>query len=152
MRYLFLLLTSTVAITTASHAAKAPDVASLNAVSGSVLVNAGEGFVAVPEGQPLALKAGDKIFVRDNSTATVAFADCAVALTEPTLFTVTAEAPCLNGSLPDQAVRITPTAGHEDRLAAQARVVGMGVSAAVLIGAGFVLIDALSNNENDPAS
>jgi hypothetical protein len=133
-------------------AATAVQAANLSDVSGEVLVNTGEGYVAVAAEQPVTLKPGDKILVRENSFATVSFEKCAVALSQPTVFTVTKKQPCeKSASLPHQSLVISPTATDAGGLASEAAFVSKAVSAAIIVGAGAVLIDALGN-DNDPIS
>jgi hypothetical protein len=70
-------------------------VAQVGDFHGKVLVNQGEGFV--PVSGPLALKAGDTVMIGEESFATVSYNECAVSLTEPTVFTVGEKAPCAKG-------------------------------------------------------
>lgn len=70
-------------------------VAQVGNFHGKVLVNQGEGFV--PVSGPLALKAGDTVMIGEQSFATVSYGECSVALTSPTVFSVTKAAPCAKG-------------------------------------------------------
>ena len=70
-------------------------IAQLGDAHGKVLVNHGKGFVAVTGAADLNI--GDRIMIGDQSFATVSFAGCTVSLSEPTVFTVTKNAPCAAG-------------------------------------------------------
>lgn len=70
-------------------------VAQVGNFHGKVLVNQGEGFV--PVSGPLSLKAGDTVMVGEESFATVSYGECSVALSSPTVFSVTKAAPCAKG-------------------------------------------------------
>ena len=67
-------------------------IATISDMNGKVLVNAGEGFV--PAAADMVLKAGDRIFVGEQSLATLSYEACAVLLDKPTVVTVTAEGGC----------------------------------------------------------
>ncbi len=67
-------------------------IATVSDLSGKVLVSAGSGFA--PALQNVVLKPGDRVLVGNNSFATLSFKTCDVALTEPTVFTVSDVAPC----------------------------------------------------------
>jgi hypothetical protein len=143
MRNVFILTVSSMFV-----AATAVQAANLSNVSGEVLVNTGKGFVAVVENQAVTLKPGDKILVRDNSFATVSFAKCAVALSQPTVFTVAKSAPCEeSASLPEQSTVISPAATGNEALASEAALVSTAVTGAIIIGGGAVLIDSLTNDK-----
>lgn len=66
--------------------------ATVTDLSGKVLVNTGTGFA--PAHPSVALKQGDRVLVGNSSFATLSFKTCDMALTEPTVFTVTDVAPC----------------------------------------------------------
>jgi hypothetical protein len=71
-------------------------VAQVGNFHGKVLVNQGEGFV--PVSGPLSLKAGDTVMVGEESFATVTYNNkCSVALSSPTVLSVTDKAPCAKG-------------------------------------------------------
>ena len=70
-------------------------VATVGDFHGKVLVNQGKGFV--PVSGPLSLKAGDTVMVGEESFATVSYSECSVALTSPTVFSVSEKAPCAKG-------------------------------------------------------
>jgi uncharacterized protein (DUF2126 family) len=129
--------------------AQAESIATLSHIQGEVLVNTGKGFAAVQSMGQVPLKRGDKILVREQGVASVSFPECAVTFDKPTVFTVTDKALC-NGALPGQALVVTPTATDDAALASEAQVVGLALSAAIVIGAGVVLVDGLT--EDDPAS
>lgn len=77
-------------------AANAP-VAELQAATGKVLVNQGQGFVSAAG--IVALNAGDKIMVGKDSSARVLYtaANCSVDLAAATVMAVEAKAPCAAG-------------------------------------------------------
>ena len=66
---------------TLAAAAEAP-IANLSDANGKILVDQGQGFVA-SAGQDL--KAGDRVFIGDKSSAVVAYAACTVKLDKPTV-------------------------------------------------------------------
>jgi hypothetical protein len=82
-------------VLSASVAMAAQSVAVVQNVSGKVLVNKGKGFV--PATGALQLGAGDRLLVGKDSTATISYAECAVSLAKPSVFTVTKVAPCVAG-------------------------------------------------------
>ena len=89
-------------------------IAKLGDSHGKVLVNHGKGFVAVTGAADL--NVGDRVMIGEKSFATLSFADCAVALSKPTVFTVKKKAPCVPG---EQAMSydgslITPVADVVD--------------------------------------
>jgi hypothetical protein len=132
--------------------AHAESVATLSHIQGEVLVNTGKGFAAVQAMSQVPLKRGDKVLVREQGVASLSFPDCAVTFDKPTVFTVSDQAPCTS-ALPGQALVVTPTATSDEELANEARVVGMVLSAGLVIGAGVVLVEGLSDDDDDdPAS
>jgi hypothetical protein len=70
----------------------AANAATLTDISGSVLVNKGEGFVATTGA--IELNVGDKVMVGEGGFATVSYDNCAIALDKPTLHAVSKVAPC----------------------------------------------------------
>jgi hypothetical protein len=88
----------------------ASSVAQMGDFHGKVLVNQGKGFV--PVAGPLALQAGDTVMIGEESSATVSYNQCSVALTSPTVFTVGEKAPCAKGEkvASVQGVFIAPAA------------------------------------------
>ncbi len=107
-RFVFGLMASLIA--TVSVAQAANSVAVIGDASGKVMVNSGKGFVPVKGS--FALGAGDKVLVGENSFATISYAECAVSLSKPTVFSVTKTAPCLAGekSALAEGVFIAPVA------------------------------------------
>ncbi len=91
-------------LVTSSVAVAAQSVATVQSIGGKVLVNKGEGFVPVVGG--MVLSVGDSVLVGEESTATLAFGDCAVVLGKPTVMTVTEQAPCAGVD----GVFVSPTA------------------------------------------
>ena len=74
----------------------ASNFAEINLMQGKVLVNQGEGFVALAEGS--ALKVGDKVLVGKDSSAIISYnGGCAVSINEAKVFTVAKAAPCKAG-------------------------------------------------------
>lgn len=67
-------------------------IATISDVEGKVLVNAGEGFV--PAAADMVLKTGDRVFVGEQSLATLSYETCAVLLDEPSVVTVSADGGC----------------------------------------------------------
>lgn len=89
---------------TSSLALAAQSVAVVQGIGGKVLVNKGEGFVPVLD--TMQLSVGDSLMVGDESSATLAYGDCSVVLSKPTVLTVTDKAPCAGA----EGVFVTPTA------------------------------------------
>jgi len=72
--------------------------ATVNAITGSVLVNQGKQFVPVQSGQALAV--GDRVMVMQDSGAALRFNDgCDVRLEGGTIVTVPAVSTCAGGAL-----------------------------------------------------
>jgi hypothetical protein len=67
-------------------------IATISDVSGKVLVNSGKGFV--PAAADMVLKAGDRVFVGEQSFATLSYEECAALLDKPAVVTVTSEVGC----------------------------------------------------------
>jgi hypothetical protein len=93
-----------VMMATSSIAFAAQSVAVIQGVGGKVLVNKGEGFV--PALDTMQLSVGDSVMVGDESSATLAFGECSVLVSKPTVITVTAQAPCAGS----EGAFVTPTA------------------------------------------
>ncbi len=93
-----------VLMVSSSLAFAAQSVAVVQGVGGKVLVNKGEGFVPVLD--VMQLSVGDALMVGEDSTATVAFGECSVVLSKPTVMTVSEQAPCAGAD----GVFVTPTA------------------------------------------
>ena len=75
----------------------ASNFAEINLMQGKVLVNQGEGFVALAEGS--ALKVGDKVLVGKDSSAIISYnGGCAVSINEAKVVTVAKAAPCKAGT------------------------------------------------------
>jgi hypothetical protein len=77
-------------------------VAKMTDVNGKVMVNLGEGFV--PAVLDMGLKAGDRVFVGEQSLATVSYEGCAVVLDKPAVISIKADGGC------DVATSIQPVA------------------------------------------
>jgi hypothetical protein len=69
--------------------------AQLDAMSGKVLVNHGQGFASVAKAAQLA--PGDKVLVGQDGRATLNFTTCTVTLSGANLYTVPVGAPCAAG-------------------------------------------------------
>ena len=130
---------------TLAAAAEAP-IANLSDANGKILVDQGQGFVG-SAGQDL--KAGDRVFIGDKSSAVVAYAACTVKLDKPTVFVVSKAAPCLQGSNSTQigSVIISPaydpgTGGgsSNDRLGTFGTVALLGLH--IVVGGGLLLLTA----------
>lgn len=134
---------------TLAAAAEAP-IANLSDANGKILVDQGQGFVA-SAGQDL--KAGDRVFIGDKSSAVVAYAACTVKLDKPTVFVVSKAAPCLQGSNSTQigSVIISPA---YDPGAGSGGILGSGgtgpivlVGSLLAIGAGvYVVVNKPASN------
>jgi hypothetical protein len=114
--------------------AQAASLATINSVSGAVLVNKGEGFVSVSD--LTELKAGDKVFVGEGGFASVSYAECVVTLDKPMVHAVTKVAPCNV---------ITPAADLDEPAAAG--LAGLPILPLVLIGGAAVIGGAIIINE-----
>ena len=127
---------------TLAVAAETP-VANLSDTTGKILIDQGQGFVA-SAGQ--SLKAGDRVFVGDKSSAIVAYAGCTVKLDKPTVFVVSKAAPCLQGSNSTQigSVIITPaldpTPAGAGGLSPLGTVALVGLP--VVVGGGLLILTA----------
>jgi hypothetical protein len=152
MRTVFILSSLILMSATAAFAEKPAPAAQLSGISGEILINSGEGFQPVTTQEPVALMPGTKVMVRDNSFATVSYAECAIALAEPTVFTVNDKAPCEQGApLPDQAMKITPTHNSlsPDQLHPELPFVRAAVVIGMIGGSVAVLIHNLTDDDED---
>jgi hypothetical protein len=83
----------------------------MGSAEGKVLVAQGDGFS--PSVVGMSLSAGDKVFVGDQSSATLVYPNCSISLSSGTVFTVPASATCAKGetiALVDGVV-VTPVSG-----------------------------------------
>jgi len=81
-----------------SHASAIESAATVNAITGNVMVNQGKQFVPVQSGQGLV--AGDRVMVMQDSGAALRFNDgCDVRLEGGTIITVPAVSTCAGGAL-----------------------------------------------------
>ncbi|MBG1233220.1 hypothetical protein [Aestuariivirga litoralis] len=92
-------------------AAAATSVAGLGPVAGKVLVDQGSGFA--PASGTIELHQGDRVFVGQNSSATINYGSCSLMIKKATVYSVAAAAPCAKNektaSLQDDGnVVITP--------------------------------------------
>ena len=132
-----LLLTGTLVI--AGQAAAQSQDATLQDLSGKVLVNKGEGLVSGKAGA--ALVDGDRIVTLDKSAARVVFPDgCSVALEENMIFVVNAQLGC-------KAVPVASTQPVAPGLAAPVQGVILGTA---YVGGGALIGNSVfNNNRND---
>lgn len=130
------------ALVTAGQAAAQGMDATLQDLSGKVLMNKGDGLVSGKAG--VALVDGDRIVTLDKSSAKIVFADgCTVTLEENNIFVINAELGC-------KALPVTSTG-------AAAAAGGVSGTTAALIGAGLVGVGLAigggnGNNDNRPIS
>lgn len=125
----------------AGYAAEvAAPIATLGGVSGKVLVSTGNGFV--PATQNVALKAGDKVLVGEQSFATLNYKACNTALTTPGVVTIGAVAPCEQANVSPVADAAMPEDNHFP----------MMLPLLLVGGAGIVGIIALTNDNEEPVS
>lgn len=120
-------------------------VASVSDFSGKVMVNKGDGFVPLVSG--VSLNVGDKVLVGENSFAVLAYEECAVSLSKPSVTSVAKDAPCNAGALPDEAAVVTPAAYTGTGLAAPVIIGGFGV---VVVGTLF--LTGAFDDDNAPVS
>ncbi len=161
----FKTLTATVAILALSVSSLA-QAATLGSVSGTVLVNQGNGFVAAKAG---ALKAGDTVMSRKDGNAVIAYdGGCAVKVAPGSVVTVAAKSPCAqlagkvagtyNSDLPAGAGGSAP-AGYGAAGAGGAGFFGSGLSgtalavgAVVVVGAAAAGIAIANSDDNKKTS
>lgn len=115
--------------------------------SGKVLVNKGDGFF--PASGIVSLNTGDKVMVGENSLAVISFADCAVSLSDPTVFLISEKAQCSAGS--DKMTVISPVAVVADVEVAAAPVFPVPLIFWGVAGVGIIASGVLDDN-NDPVS
>jgi hypothetical protein len=131
----------------ASVVSAAQSVAVVQGASGKVLVNKGKGFSPVVG--DVQLNAGDRILVGEDSFATISYADCAVSLAKPTVFTVAKAAPCVEGqkSAMIDGVMVSPVADLPDPVAA-----ALPWPALLLIGGAAAVVTVIVLDKKGPAS
>jgi hypothetical protein len=126
----------------------ASPVATLDLVTGKVMVSQGEGFAVADAG--LSLQPGDRIMVGEGAQADIAFGACAVTVAAQSLFVVPEKAPCKKGeslAYVDSGF-IQPTMGNFGNVP-PAQMIAVGVGVLGLAGVAFL---AASYSEPDPAS
>jgi hypothetical protein len=123
----------------ASVVSAAQSVATVQDVSGKVLVNKGKGFA--PVAGSVQLNAGDRILVGEDSFATISYAECAVSLAKPTVFTVAKAAPCVAGQVGTvvDGVMVSPVADVPSTYAAP-----LPWPAILLIGGGAAVVTVIA--------
>ena len=109
-------------------------------LSGKVLLNQGRGFV--PGHIKTALRPGDVVMLGESARATLHFSaeDCNATL-DPATFTTVTDASMCQAAAAEPI--ITPVSDED----VDNTVPAVLISIAIVGGAGFVLIDALSNDE-----
>jgi predicted RecA/RadA family phage recombinase len=132
-------------------------VATLSGVSGKVLVNQGQGFVAVLGSQNL--QAGDQVLVGDESHVTVTYmaAACSVDVSQPRVMAIGKTAPCTKGEVValSEATFIAPANGHVaggvlGGLNSTTLAIGGGLTLAAIVGGGYLLVK--DKNKKNPCS
>lgn len=123
-------------------------VAQIDNAHGKVLINQGKGFVPVTG--LMSLNAGDKIMVGEQSFATVSYGECTVSLSSPTVFSVSAKAPCIAGAeltAVDGAFIVPTDAPPEEAgaLLPLLPLIFVGTGAAIV--GGLIVSDVLSDND-----
>lgn len=127
----------------ATSAVAANSVAVITGASGKVLVNKGEGFVPVVGS--FELSAGDRVMIGDDSFATLSYAECSVALSKPTVLSVSADAPCATEA---QGVFVTPTADLTEPVAAGLPWGVIAVGVVVGVPATYFIAKEVLDNED----
>ena len=129
------------ALVTAGQAAAQGTDATLQGLSGKVLMNKGDGLVSGKPGT--ALVDGDRIVTLDKSSAKIVFADgCTVTLEENNIFVINAELGCK--ALPVASTGAAAAGGMSGTTAA---LIGVGV-----LGLGLAIGGGNGNNDNRPIS
>ena len=122
--------------------------ARLQGIQGKVLLDQGQGFAPATEASQL--KPGDKIFIGAKSSAILAFAQCAVELKKPTVFTLTSTAPCdATGKAADLGGTFITPANASAVVAGSA---SPGLTTAVTLTFTALVIGTTVNNLNLPVS
>jgi len=122
MKIVTALLLASALMTAGQAAAQGTEAATLQDLSGKVLMNKGDGLVSGKAGA--ALVDGDRIVTLDKSSARIVFADgCTVTLEENNIFVINAELGC-------KALPVASTGA--------AAAGGMSGTTAALIGAGVL--------------
>ncbi|HEX7109224.1 MAG TPA: hypothetical protein VF224_08285 [Aestuariivirga sp.] len=108
-RWFRLLAFGTAIVFSGSDAAWAKSYVSLVAIEGNVLVNQGKGFE--PVSGVVDLKVGDRVMVGENSQAVLSYATCRVKIKGGNVVTIVKDAPCLAGTVSeDAAMPVVPGA------------------------------------------
>lgn len=118
-------------VSSAAFAEVAAGVATITDVSGKVLVNSGEGFVQATAN--MVLKASDRVFVGEQSLATVSYQSCAVLLDKPTVVEITADGGC------NAATSIQPVADVYDPSAGAPVAAAAGIAPILLLSTAAVV-------------
>jgi hypothetical protein len=100
-RWFRLLAFGAAIVLTGSNVTWAESYVSLIAVEGNVLVNQGQGFE--PVSGVVDLKAGDRVMVGENSQAVLSYAACRVKIKGGNVVTIAEDAPCLTGTVSEDA-------------------------------------------------
>ena len=103
----------------------AANVAIIDEINGSVMVNTGEKFVGAVEGQ--SLKAGDRVMASKTGTAILVFEnDCRKDIQANTMVIIPETSPCLGGAWTSQSVGTGATG------VGNAGIIGLSVAALVI--------------------
>ena len=98
MKMKMVLGTSLLALATSASAADASKaVATINNISGNVLIE--QSGQRIPAKTGMRLQEGDSVFVLDNASIGLAYAGCDSRLEQNTLLTISAASPCAKGDL-----------------------------------------------------
>ena len=112
--------------------------------SGKILISHGKGFSQAISN--ISLKAGDSIFIGDNSSITIAYqaAKCSVTYSTPQTFNVPAKAPCHEGQMLGQIDNLTvEPANGANRMINASRLISIPSNPAFL-AEGIFAITSLS--------
>lgn len=108
-RWFRLLAFGAAIVLTGSNVTWAESYVSLIAVEGNVLVNQGQGFE--PVSGVVDLKVGDRVMVGENSQAVLSYATCRVKIKGGNVVTIAKDAPCLTGTVSEDAtIPVVPAA------------------------------------------
>jgi len=122
--------------------------ARLQGIQGKVLLDQGQGFAPATETSPL--KPGDKIFIGTKARAILAFAQCAVELKKPTVYTIAKTAPCdANGKAADLGGTFITPANASSVVAGGA---SPALTTAVTLTFSTLVIGGMVNNLSLPVS
>ena len=120
----------------------AAGVAELSSVSGKVLVNSGEGFVAATA--ETVLTPGSQIMVGEDSSAVLSYlgSDCKVEVAPASVLTVAEAAPCVAGQTVGaiDGVFVTPVADIDVPAPVVLPILPLLLGAAAIATVGFIVL------------